>query len=109
MNPCACGYFGDPSGRVCTDEHIERYRRCILGPLLDRIDLHIEIARQRDWIAPSDSYSGETSTVVRKRVERARQIQLERQGKLNHVLAVTELKAQLSLDGDSRKFLQGMR
>jgi magnesium chelatase family protein len=42
MNPCACGYSGDPSGRcVCTPEHIERYRRRISGPLLDRIDLHI--------------------------------------------------------------------
>jgi magnesium chelatase family protein len=75
MNPCPCGYFGDPSQRCsCGPLVIERYRSRISGPLLDRIDIHLEVPA----VAYSDlvgSHSGESSAEIRARVERAREIQ----------------------------------
>ena len=78
MNPCKCGYFGDPSGRcTCTDQSVRAYRKRISGPLLDRIDLHISV--------PSVPYESlrnrrpaESSESVRERVNAARRIQQQR-------------------------------
>jgi magnesium chelatase family protein len=78
QNPCPCGYFGD-SGRACTcsPAMITRYQKRLSGPLLDRIDIHIEVPRvEYDKLA--DNRKGETSARIRERVERARQIQLKR-------------------------------
>ena len=78
MNPCPCGYFGDPSGRCrCTQHQISRYLSKISGPLLDRIDLHIEVARpQYDHL--TDRSAAETSATVRDRVDHVREIQRRR-------------------------------
>ncbi len=86
MNPCPCGYLGDPSGRCrCTSEQIQRYRQRISGPLLDRIDLQVDVPR----LLPQDLQGppGEFSTEVRKRVVIARDHQLARQGVCNAQLA----------------------
>lgn len=78
MNPCPCGYLGDPKRACnCSPVHIERYRQRISGPLLDRIDLHVEVPSV-DYKELRSESGGETSEVVRGRVEEAREIQLNR-------------------------------
>lgn len=78
MNPCPCGYYGDPTHQcVCTPGQIQRYMNKISGPLLDRIDIHCEVT-----VVPFKDLSkmqpGEPSSVIRERVIRARQIQESR-------------------------------
>ena len=78
MNPCPCGYYGDPTHHcVCTPGQIGRYLSKISGPLLDRIDLHVEVP-----VVPfsqlSQMRSGESSSAIRERVIKARQIQQHR-------------------------------
>ncbi|MGI6343692.1 MAG: YifB family Mg chelatase-like AAA ATPase [Bacillota bacterium] len=78
MNPCPCGFFGDPLREcTCSDTEIRRYLGRISGPLLDRIDLQISVPRveYKEMVGPRD---GETSAEIRQRVESARQIQQER-------------------------------
>jgi magnesium chelatase family protein len=78
MNPCPCGYLGDAKHQcTCTYAQIQRYRAKVSGPLLDRIDLHIEVpaVNYQDLKQP---FQGETSAEIRKRVEAARKIQLKR-------------------------------
>jgi len=75
MNPCPCGYYGDPSGKCrCTQGQIHRYLSKISGPLLSRIDLHIEVARPRH-AELNDKAEGESSASIRRRVEAARERQ----------------------------------
>jgi len=78
MNPCPCGYYGDPTHHcVCTPGQIQRYMNKISGPLLDRIDLHCEVS-----VVPfkqlAEMKPGESSAVIRERVIKARKIQEER-------------------------------
>ncbi len=78
MNPCPCGYFGDPIKEcTCSPAMIARYQKRISGPLLDRIDIHITVPRVEFEKLAGDRL-GEPSSVIRKRVERAREIQRER-------------------------------
>lgn len=91
MNPCPCGYLGHPSGRChCTREQIQRYRARISGPLLDRIDLQIEVPSLPQEALRSTDGTVENSATVRARVIAARQRQLERQGKPNSELSNRE-------------------
>ncbi len=91
MNPCPCGYLGHYNNKCrCTPDQVSRYRSKISGPLLDRIDLHIEVpALKEDELTAS--HAGEASTSIRERVERARKIQIERQGKANFLLGSKEV------------------
>lgn len=78
MNPCRCGYYGDPSGRCrCTESQIANYLGRVSGPLLDRIDLHIEVApiQYKDLERETPA---ERSAEIKKRVDAARRIQSER-------------------------------
>lgn len=78
MNPCPCGYFGDPTHHcVCTPGQIGRYLSKISGPLLDRIDIHCEV-QSVPFAQLSQMRPGESSAVIRERVIRARQVQEER-------------------------------
>lgn len=78
MNPCPCGYFGDERHQcTCTHGQIHRYRHRVSGPLLDRIDIHIEVPAV-PYKELSDEHHGERSEYIRKRVVNARNIQLER-------------------------------
>ncbi len=80
MNPCPCGYLGDTTGRCnCTADQVERYRTRISGPLLDRIDLHVEVARVPLRYL-RNVRRGESSASVRARVVSARARQFARQG-----------------------------
>ena len=84
MYPCPCGYFSDPK-RACTCSHqtVTRYQKRISGPMLDRIDIYIEVPRV-DFEKLSDNRQGETSDEIRARVEQARQYQRERFAGLNN-------------------------
>ena len=78
MNPCPCGYYGDPVRPcTCSSGMITKYQKRISGPLLDRIDIHIEVPRV-EYDKLSDQRLGESSQVIRGRVEAARDIQRKR-------------------------------
>src|SRR5436309_2164485 len=78
MNPCPCGYFGDPQHNcVCGPLGVERYLARVSGPLLDRIDIHLEVPAVK-YRALADQGVGEPSEAVRERVDRARAVQRER-------------------------------
>ena len=78
MNPCPCGFFGDPSRECrCSRQQIQNYISRISGPLLDRIDLQVEVPAVKYRDLASD-FSGEPSASIRERVQRARHIQQER-------------------------------
>jgi magnesium chelatase family protein len=78
MNPCPCGYYGDPVREcTCSMATISRYQKRISGPLLDRIDIHVEVPRV-DYQKLTDERLGEPSADIQARVERAREVQRQR-------------------------------
>jgi magnesium chelatase family protein len=78
MNPCPCGYFGDPfKACTCAPSTVTKYQKRISGPLLDRIDIHVEVPRV-EYQKLSEDRLGEASEVIRARVEAARRLQAER-------------------------------
>lgn len=78
MNPCKCGYFGDSRRQcTCTPTQINRYRSRISGPLLDRIDIQVEVSNV-DYEDLSSTENSETSAEIKKRVNKTRKLQLER-------------------------------
>ncbi len=78
MNPCPCGYYGDPVRPcTCSGSAVSRYQKRISGPLLDRIDIHVEVPRV-DYQKLADERQGEPSRSIRQRVEAAREIQTRR-------------------------------
>lgn len=94
MNPCPCGWAGDASGRCrCTPEAVLRYRARISGPLLDRIDLHVEVPRLPPQDLRPGAPPGESSAQVRERVQAARERQLLRHGRLNAQLRPSDMLA----------------
>jgi len=92
MNPCPCGWRGDPAGRCrCTPEITARYLRKLSGPLLDRIDIQIELpALTPAELSSRADETGEPSAVIARRVAAARQRQQRRQGKTNRELSGRE-------------------
>jgi magnesium chelatase family protein len=106
MNPCPCGHCGDRSGRCrCTPERIARYRGRISGPLADRIDIKLEVPSPREGELASP-VAGESSAAVRDRVARARQAQVERQGKPNSLLGTREIDRHCATDRDGDQLLR---
>jgi magnesium chelatase family protein len=106
MNPCPCGYRGHPSGRCrCTPDQIARYRARISGPLLDRIDILIEVPSvpHADLEAPPN---GESSAAIRERVARAYSLQLARQGKPNARLMPQEIQRWCTVDEATRSMVR---
>jgi len=94
MNPCPCGYYGDSEKECkCTQQEIHKYLKKISGPLLDRIDIHIEVKRPKIENLTSKEKL-ENSEIMRKRVDRARKIQLERYKKYG-IHSNSELSAKL--------------
>ncbi len=107
MNPCPCGYAGDPRGRCrCSAPQVVRYRHRLSGPLIDRIDIHVELsALPVEHLLDDRMSAAETSAAVAARVAAARKIQLKRQGKLNSHLTAAELAALCGLEPGSRALL----
>jgi magnesium chelatase family protein len=104
MNPCPCGYFGDPDGRCrCTQDQVARYRGRISGPLLDRIDLQVDMPRIA-WRQLQDA-PGEDSSAVRARVVYARGIQQQR-GCLNARLPLRQLEQACRLQAGEQRVLE---
>jgi magnesium chelatase family protein len=118
MNPCPCGYFGDAVKEcTCSPMMITRYRKRISGPLLDRIDIHVDVPRvEYDRLA--DDRLGEPSANIRERVEKARDVQLQRfdgavggsSGKLtllcNADMGPAEVREHCPLDGAGKSLLR---
>lgn len=110
MNPCPCGYlFDSVKACTCSPEEIARYRRRISGPMLDRMDLHIEVPRlEMANLLRTDP--GEATAALRGRVEKAREIQWERYRsqagvECNARMGVQEIRKHAQLDGACRKLL----
>jgi len=111
MNPCPCGYFGDGSQRChCTEDQVSKYRSKISGPLLDRIDMVLELPPlPKELLLPSENEEAvENSESIRERVLNAYNTQLERQGKANDRLRSDEVDKLLQLDSDDRRLLEMM-
>ena len=106
MNPCPCGWQGHPSGKChCTTESALRYRDRISGPLLDRIDMQIEVnAMSPD--ARSARADGESSAAIAARVALAHAVQLDRQGKPNQRLNTHEIECHCALDPRGERTLR---
>jgi magnesium chelatase family protein len=108
MNPCPCGYAGDPRPRChCTPDQIARYRSRISGPLLDRIDLCVEVPRVplADLGAPRSIYD-EDSATVRARVIKARTHALMRAGRPNGEISTRELERDCALGAAERQWFE---
>lgn len=107
MNPCPCGWAGDASGRCkCTEDMIQRYRARISGPLMDRIDLHVEVPRLPPSALRDDAARGETTETVRSRVVAARERQLARAGRVNAHLDAALTQRMCRLEQDDQLLLE---
>lgn len=107
MNPCPCGLSGDESGRcMCSAEQIQRYRSRVSGPLLDRIDIQVEVLRPESSILSVTTDGAESSASVRERVVQARDIQFTRAGKTNSLMSNGDLKRFCRLDSETLKLLE---
>ncbi|GMR14701.1 MAG: YifB family Mg chelatase-like AAA ATPase [Gammaproteobacteria bacterium] len=107
MNPCPCGMAGDNSGRCsCSAEQIQRYRGKISGPLLDRIDIQVEVMRPDKSILSEPADDIENSAAVRQRVIRSRARQLARAGKPNALLDNDELSSYCHIGGEQLGLLE---
>ena len=106
MNPCPCGYLGSTAHACrCTPDQIHRYQSKLSGPLMDRIDLHVEVPNlpHADLLgAPA----GESTESIRQRCDQARQRAVERQGSSNMALQGQDIDQHVLLDADALKFLQ---
>jgi magnesium chelatase family protein len=110
MNPCPCGYLGDPKHECrCTYPQIHRYRSRISGPLLDRIDIHVEVPAvpYKDLLEEAHA---ESSAAIRERVTRAREIQSARFARTrifcNAQMASRHIRTYCRIDDDSRSLLE---
>src|SRR5258706_9862070 len=98
--PCPCGFYGD-SQKACTcaQDAVTKYQKCISGPMLDRIDIHIEVPRV-DYEKLSGDRMGETSEAIRKHVQAARNIQQQRfAGSQSNVICNADMRV-----GEIRQF-----
>lgn len=106
MNPCPCGYLGEPTGRCrCSAEQIQRYRNKLSGPLLDRIDLHLTVAREATALNPSVQ-SGDSTASAAAVVARARDRQNQRQGCANAFLDMPGLRKHCGLSSEDEAWLE---
>lgn len=108
MNPCPCGYLGDISGRCrCTEEQINRYQHKISGPLMDRLDMVIEVHSLPDAIInQTRDTSSENSLTVRQRVIDAFNKQIERNGVSNSKLKTGDIEQYCELNNNDKTLLQ---
>lgn len=105
MNPCPCGYHNDGTDRCqCSPAQIERYQDRLSGPILDRIDLQVTVPALP--ISDLQTHTkGESSSIVRQRVIKARNIAISRQGVPNSELSTSQLDEVAKLDDDCQRLL----
>jgi magnesium chelatase family protein len=113
MNPCPCGYLGDPDRPCrCSPDRVRQYQSRVSGPLLDRIDLHLEVPRlnerDRAQLLTGQAGEGEYSTTLREQVTGARQRQLVRCGKINARLSQAEIRTFCGLKPSDENYLAGI-
>lgn len=107
MNPCPCGYLSHPNGRChCTVDQVQRYRSRISGPLLDRIDMHIEVPPVPLKEIHSTTAKEETSATIRERVAKAYQRQLKRAGHVNALMNTQDIKRFCQLEKSATQLLE---
>jgi len=111
MNPCPCGFFTDPQKQcTCTPPQIQKYMARISGPLLDRIDIHIEVPAVK-YKELAGHVKGETSNEIRERVIKARKIQLQRFFNIKHIfnnadMGTKEVRQYCALDNAGSELLK---
>jgi magnesium chelatase family protein len=110
MNPCPCGYFGERNRSCrCTPQQIRQYQGRISGPLLDRIDIHVEVPSV-PYRALTARESGEPSAAIKARIEKAREIQKHRfpgdETRFNAHLSQSQVRTVCPIDHDSRQLLE---
>ena len=108
MNPCKCGWYGHPSGRCrCTEHEVKKYLSRLSGPLLDRIDLFVQVDAL-NFEELSHREQAEPSSAIKARVDRARAVQTRRSGSpCNSQLGRVELDRFCTLDEDCQKLMRG--
>ena len=111
MNPCKCGWYGHPSGRcTCSENQVEQYMRRISGPLLDRIDMYIEVPSV-EYEAMRRREQPESSAVIRQRVNAAREVQKQRfagtEVSCNAYMTPAMIGRYCRLDDAGEKLMQG--
>ncbi len=107
MNPCPCGYLGDSSSDCrCTPDQVKRYQSKLSGPLLDRIDLFVEVPRQKSTLMFKSKNQNSSSAEVLSKVENARYIQNNRQASVNAKISTSEIKRICQLEPSAESFLQ---
>jgi len=108
MNPCPCGYLGQKRCR-CTEDHVRRYRAKVSGPLMDRIDMLVEVPTVAQSVlrpAKENTVKEESSAIVRQRVLQARNKQIARGGKVNYLLNNKELEEYCPLSESNYQLLE---
>jgi magnesium chelatase family protein len=109
MNPCPCGFHGDKSGSCrCSSDQVQRYRGKISGPLLDRIDMHVEVSRPARSVLNGRGQKPEGSRSVRKRVVSARKRQMKRSGMPNAQLSTAQVREVCLLSSSLVDFLEAV-
>lgn len=109
MNPCPCGYLGEQRCS-CTPDQINRYRSKISGPLLDRIDLQVQVSKIKnrqllEQASASEACPGESNQQIQQRIILARERQIRRQGKINSQLSSQELKKLCPLSPEQQQLM----
>jgi magnesium chelatase family protein len=110
QNPCPCGYYGDPEHACsCSNSMVTRYQKRISGPLLDRVDIHVDVPRV-DFKKLTSKHRGEPSEAVRCRVEKARRVQearlLPRGMYANADMGPSEVRELCPLTDDGRRLMR---
>ena len=110
QNPCPCGYYSDATKAcICTPSQIMKYQKKISGPLLDRIDLHVEVGRV-EYDKLSSDQTGESSSDIQGRVQKARDIQTKRfqksNVKINAEMTIKEIKEYCKLGEPEQQFMK---
>lgn len=108
MNPCPCGYLGDAGGRCrCTPDQVRNYRARVSGPLLDRIDMHVEVPTvPHGELLQAGNVDAESSASVRTRVQSARERQWQRSGMANCRLDAKAIDKVCALNNAQRQLLE---
>ena len=110
MNPCPCGYYGDPVKEcTCSAAMVTRYQKRISGPLLDRIDIHIDVPPLKHRELSGDP-SGDASATIRERVGRARHLQQERfrrsKAYCNAHMSTRQIRKHCQVEGEAKNLLE---